>query len=122
MSRNTRRNRNRREQLMRTEAMAEDRLSIGDSIGAGKLLELAKLQGWSSPRLYDLSQRLARESKSCPCWYCGLSPEQKQKVVVDGQRKAAVLGCSYDSYDNNLIGGYAEAIFGARFRLPLNLE
>ena len=122
MGRNTRRNRIRRAHLVRTEDMVEDRLSIGDFDRASKLLESAKLHGLSSPRLLEFSKRLVSESKSCPCWYCGFTLEQKQKVSVDAQRKTEVLDGSYDSHENNLIGGYAEAIFGAKFHLPVDFE
>jgi hypothetical protein len=57
--RNNRRNRRRRAHFTCTENIAEDRLSIGDFTGAGRLVEQAKLQGWSSPRLVELSKRLA---------------------------------------------------------------
>jgi hypothetical protein len=122
MGRNNRRNRRRRAHFTCTENIVEDRLSIGDFIGASRLVEQAKLQGWSSPRLVELSKRLAGESKSCPCWHCGFTPEQKQRVTVDAHRKAEVLDRSYDSHENNLIGGYAEAVFGAKFDLPIDLE
>lgn len=122
MGKNTRRNRLRNAYFIRIEDMVEDRLSIGDFGRANRLLGLAKLQGWSSPRLFELSRRLVRESQSCPCWYCGSTPEQKQRITVNAHKKTDVLDRTYDSHENNLIGAYAEAAFGAKFDLPVNLE
>jgi hypothetical protein len=56
-----------------------------------------------------------------------LTEEQKQKVKEDAERKTAVLDSAYNSEDsgdvheNNLIGAYAEAVFGASFGLPIFL-
>jgi len=59
--------------------------------------------------------------KPCACWYCGFTAEQKRFVTELTEQKAADLDCIEQSdHDHNLIGAYAEVVFGVKFNLPIN--
>lgn len=56
----------------------------------------------------------------CECWYCLLTADQKASVVAAAARKSADLDAAYKDSQNNLVGAFAEVVFGIRFGLQIN--
>jgi hypothetical protein len=66
---------------------------------------------------------LVESAKSCDCWTCGFTAEQKRMLIELTKQKAENLDCIEQSeHENNLTGAYAEVVFGMKFNLPINLR
>jgi hypothetical protein len=75
-------------------------------------------------RFTELCDKLRNESSQpCDCWYCGFTAEEKKQLKEDAEKKTASLDQDpLYSRANNATGGYAEAVFGVKFHLPINLR